>query len=75
MISVAVRNALAATLVDDGVSILDATDGEPPLGVDLWLDAGSSAAQSSPTGEATDGSESDGLFAGRLSGEPRCSRA
>ena len=38
MVSIAAQDALAATLVDEGTSILDAPDGAPLLGADLWLD-------------------------------------
>ena len=39
MISVVCQDALAATLVDDGVSVLDAPVSTAPLSVDVWLDA------------------------------------
>ncbi len=39
MLSVACQNALAATLVDDGVSFLDGVSTGSPLGIDVWLDA------------------------------------
>ena len=38
MISVAIQNALAATLVDDAVQILDGVDGEVPHDVDVFVD-------------------------------------
>ena len=40
MLSIAVQGALAATLVQEGESLLDAADGIAPAVVDLWLDAG-----------------------------------
>ena len=38
MISVVAQDALAATLVNDGVDLLDCADGFAPTSVDLWLD-------------------------------------
>ena len=38
--SVAAQDALAATLVNHGVAVLDAIDGADPLPVDMWLDGG-----------------------------------
>ena len=38
LISVAAQDALAATLVNDGVSFLDAPVAGAPRSVDLWLD-------------------------------------
>ena len=38
MVSVGIQNALAATLVNDGMGVLDGRDGEPPLAIDAWLD-------------------------------------
>ena len=39
MLSVAAQAALAATLVDDAVAVLDGTDGVVPTDADVWLDA------------------------------------
>ena len=39
MVSVSVQSALAATLVDDGTSLLDAADGPAPLAVEVWLNS------------------------------------
>ena len=39
MLSVAGQDALAATLVSDGVGELDGKDGPDPLPVEVWLDA------------------------------------
>ena len=39
MLSVAVQDAVAATIVNEGVSLLEAADGPGPLAVHLWLDA------------------------------------
>ena len=38
MVSIVTQDALAATLVDEGVGILDAGDAHEPLSVDVWLD-------------------------------------
>ena len=38
MLSVSVQDALAATLVDEGLSLLDAPGGAPPLATEVWLD-------------------------------------
>ena len=38
MVSVAVQDALTATLVDEGTTILEASDGPLGLGVDAWMD-------------------------------------
>ena len=38
MLSVVCQDSLAATLVDDGISFLDAVGTGSPLGVDVWLD-------------------------------------
>ena len=38
MLSVACQDALAATLVDDGVQLLDSVSTGSPLSVDVWLD-------------------------------------
>ena len=46
MLSVAVQDALAATLVDEGLTMLDADDSKPPLSVEVWLDGRSAAAVS-----------------------------
>ena len=46
MLSVCVQDALAATLVDDGANWLE-TDGPAPLGVEVWLSAGSEPATTS----------------------------
>ena len=40
MLGVAVQDALAATLVDDAVALLDGCDGEAPPDVDAWVDDG-----------------------------------
>ena len=40
MVSVAAQDALAATLVDDAVLLLDGADGEVPSEVSVWLDGG-----------------------------------
>ena len=37
LVSVAVQDALAATLVDDGVVLLDGADGGPPPDADVWM--------------------------------------
>ena len=44
MLGVAVQDAVAATLVDDGRALVDAADGFAPSAVDLWLDDGAFAA-------------------------------
>ena len=38
MFSVACQDVLAATLVDDGIDVLDAVGTGSPLSVDVWLD-------------------------------------
>ena len=38
MLSVSVQDALAATLVHEGTSLLEEGVAPPPLGVDVWLD-------------------------------------
>ena len=38
MVSVAVQDAVAASLVNEGVALLEAADGPMPLPVQLWLD-------------------------------------
>ena len=38
LLSVAAQGALAATLVQEGVALLDAPGAPEPLGVDVWLD-------------------------------------
>ena len=38
MLSVAAQDALAATLVDDAVLLVDGADGETPPDVQVWLD-------------------------------------
>ena len=38
MLSVAVQSAVATTLVQEGVALLDAPAGQVPLSVDVWLD-------------------------------------
>lgn len=40
MLAVAAQDALAATLVNEGVGQLDGVDGYAPLAVDIWLDGG-----------------------------------
>ena len=40
---VAVQDALAATLVNDGLAALDGADAAVPLPVDMWLDGPSGA--------------------------------
>ena len=45
MPSVCVQDVLAATLVDEGTSLLDAADGQTPGSVDVWLDAPPPAAE------------------------------
>lgn len=40
LLAVCAQDALAATLVDEGSSLLDAADSVPPLAVDVWLDDG-----------------------------------
>ena len=42
MLGVAIQDAVAATLVDDGVVTLDGHDGATPLDVDLWVAGGQS---------------------------------
>ena len=44
LLGVAVQNAVAATLVDDGRALVDAADGYAPSAVDLWRDDGAFAA-------------------------------
>ena len=39
MVSIVCQDALAATLVDDGVALLDAPASSDPLSVDIWLDS------------------------------------
>ena len=39
MLSVAVQEAVTATIVDEGVALLDAADGPAPLSVHMWLEA------------------------------------
>ena len=39
MLAVAGQDALAATLVQEGVATLDAASGATPTSVDMWLDA------------------------------------
>ena len=39
MVSVAAQEAVAATLVDEGTTLLEAADGPAPESLDLWLDA------------------------------------
>ena len=36
MVGVAVQDAVAATLVDNGAALLDGADGTAPLSVNLW---------------------------------------
>ena len=38
MLSLSVQDALTATLVNDGVGLLDAASGAAPLSCDVWLD-------------------------------------
>ena len=38
MVSTVCQDALAATLVDDGVSLLDVAQSSEPTSVDVWLD-------------------------------------
>ena len=38
MLSVCVQDALAATLVDEGLSLLDSHGGPPPNATEVWLD-------------------------------------
>ena len=40
MVSVAAQDALAATLVDEGLGQLDWKDGPEPLAVEVWMDGG-----------------------------------
>ena len=44
MLGVAVQDAVAATLVDDGRALVDTTDGFVPFAVDIWVDDGAFAA-------------------------------
>ena len=37
MLSVSVHDALAATLVHEGTSLLEGGVAPPPLGIDVWL--------------------------------------
>ena len=39
MLSVSVQSSLAATLVNDGASLLDGSEQKQPLSLDVWLDA------------------------------------
>ena len=39
MLSIAVQEVVAGTLVNEGVPLLEAAEGAAPLMVDLWLDA------------------------------------
>ena len=47
MLSVSAQDALAATLVDDGVALLDGHDGCQPPPADLWLGTANDSGQSS----------------------------
>ena len=38
MLSLSVQDAVTATLVNDGVELLDAASGAAPLSCDVWLD-------------------------------------
>ena len=40
MLAVAAQDALAATLTQEGVLLLDAATGQEPTSVDVWLDGG-----------------------------------
>ena len=52
MLPVVCQDSLAATLVDDGTSFLDAVSTGLPLGVDVWLD-GSRSYGLLPSGPAS----------------------
>ena len=41
MASVAAQDALAATLVNDGLALLDGKEGTEPRAIDAWVDEGS----------------------------------
>ena len=51
MLSVCIQSSLAATLVNDGASLLDGGPQDQPLSLDVWLDARSDppAAAAAPT--------------------------
>ena len=66
MLSVAVQDALAATLVDEGVALLDAAGAAPPLSVEVWLDGLQSTGSCSTAG--TSGGANAGPNGGTNSG-------
>ena len=61
MISVCIQDALAATLVNDGIGLLDAPDGPAPLAVDVWLNAGAEHGRSEAEADAWLGAEQEGV--------------
>ena len=64
MLSVCVQDVVAATLVDEGTSLLDAADGQAPGSVDVWLDAPPPTAQ--PGHFAVDLGEEEAAVEARL---------
>jgi len=38
MVSIVAQDALASTLINDGVALLDIADAHEPMSVDMWLD-------------------------------------
>ena len=57
MLSVAVQDRLAATLVNEGTGLLDAAQGRAPTSVEVWLTTSSEAAATFSAEAATDEDE------------------